>query len=177
MTSTFHSFMLLPQQQSSPQAIGSSIPRLGQQHSRQQQETPVHAPSASSEVTRLTNEYQAEGMPWRGHLRERHATSLFRFAACSCQLPISHPHLASLGQCCCHVAVQFAAERLAEHLDLCGIQKEALSSKARLSLQRLASIASKLQLAEARPELVLAAWAALLVKESKAAAMLVSLLT
>jgi hypothetical protein len=70
--------------------------------------------------------------------------------------------------------VPSAAERLAEQLDLCGIKKEALSSRARLSLQLLASIASKLQLAEARPELVLAAWAALLVKESRAAAMLVS---
>jgi hypothetical protein len=72
-------------------------------------------------------------------------------------------------------SVHSAAERLAEQLGLSGIKKEVLSSRARLSLQLLASIASKLQLAEARPELVLAAWAALLVKESRAAAMLVSL--
>jgi hypothetical protein len=66
MASTFHSFTLLPQQQSSPQAIGSSIPSLGQQgvqqHNRQQPETPPVAPSATSEINRLTEEYEAEGL-------------------------------------------------------------------------------------------------------------------
>lgn len=98
--------------------------RLGQQQTRQQQQTPVQAPTADREMDRLAEEYNAE------------------------------------------------AERLAEQLELCGIKKEALSSKARLSLHLLASTASKLQLAEARPELVLAAWADLLVKESRATAVL-----
>jgi hypothetical protein len=97
---------------------------------------------------------------------------------CNSYLPPSKSHhqvLTALSACCCHEQLSSVAERLAEQLDLCGIQKEALSSRARLSLQLLASIASKLQLAEARPELVLAAWAVLLVKESRAAATLVSI--
>lgn len=37
--------------------------RLGQQQTRQQQQTPVQVPTADREMDRLAEEYNAEGMP------------------------------------------------------------------------------------------------------------------
>jgi hypothetical protein len=65
----------------------------------------------------------------------------------------------------------FSALRVEEHLHLCGVRKELLSSKARLHLQLIASLASTLQLAHTAPQMILAAWAALNVQYSKAIAL------
>jgi hypothetical protein len=62
-----------------------------------------------------------------------------------------------------------AAGLISEQLELCGVQRELLSARARLSLGVLAAVASALQLREARPELVLAAWAGLSAREIKLA--------
>lgn len=63
------------------------------------------------------------------------------------------------------------ASRIAEQLDLCGVRRESLSSRARLNLHLIASVASALHLAQTGPHLVLAAWAALALQQSKATAL------
>eukprot|EP00775_Hariotina_reticulata_P002290 gene2290-2600_t len=63
------------------------------------------------------------------------------------------------------------AVRVEEHLHLCGVRKELLSSKSRLHLQLIAGLASVLQLAHTASHMILAAWAALIVQHGKATAL------
>lgn len=62
-----------------------------------------------------------------------------------------------------------AAARLAEILALCGIQQQSLSWEAQHSLKLLVQLACALHVTQTTPQVLLAAWSLLLVKQGKAA--------
>lgn len=59
--------------------------------------------------------------------------------------------------------------RLAEQLRLCGINRHSLSVEALNSLKLLVQLACALKVSQTTPQVLLGAWAVLLVKHSKAA--------
>jgi hypothetical protein len=61
-----------------------------------------------------------------------------------------------------------AAARIAEILSLCGIQHQSLSLEAQNSLKLLVQLACALHVTQTTPQVLMAAWSMLLVKQGKA---------
>jgi hypothetical protein len=73
-----------------------------------------------------------------------------------------------MSNCYCNAVHAVAAARLAEILSLCGIQHQSLSLEAQNSLKLLVQLACALNVTQTTPQVLMAAWSMLLVKQGKA---------
>lgn len=157
----------------SPQKIGA-LQHHQQAHDRHQQQYRLsenQTRSGAVEIQKLTKQYQEEG-----------EIECVQYSWC----PISAfmPHMPSLLSflsqpldCCCFLhsgAFHHAAARLSEQLDLSGVPQKSLSLEALSDLKLWVQLLCALQVTQASPQVLLAAWAMLLVNNSKATLMHVS---
>lgn len=144
----------------SPQRIGVQLQQqLPQQQQQQCKTVPttnrpegLKAPSGAEEMQRLAREYKEEG----------ETALLVALVAPPAASGMRQPSTLKFS-CSCH-----AAARLAEIRALCGIQQQSLSWEAQHSLKLLVQLACALHVTQTTPQVLLAAWSLLLVKQGKA---------